>query len=536
MVRCFFRCTFIASLFLVSFAGQAQTQGPMSPGTITTVVGGTVSWVNANNAASSNNSYSTVTNGVSNFIKLSNFGFSIPAGSTINGITLEVERKAAPVSPVAANTWSQYNNANYSSGTATANYGSTTYSYNLPVSSATNNRRLLVVTLGIENVDNAGAANPAITMTSVTYNGVAMTLAAIDSRASANTSNYSATYYLKESGLPATTGARNLVITKSFSGEASGGSISPGEYVEIVGVNTFTNVDQTNSVTAVSQNAGASSIVSPNLNFLRNGDYLIAGTINNNPAAGGNIAAGALSTEAFERSYSNTASSSSGANYQVQYRFLSGVGVLSAPMSATGTGASRMVMTALSINASRAYDNSVMTTNASGALSGSNMAAPATLVNAWDDDDVIEVYGGASNLWGSTWTAADVNDPDFGISFQVNATNAVSSLDNVMITISYSEPLGFDFDPLFSEADAEDGAVTRLNLYPNPAAVSHFFIESEEAINEVGVYDCVGKQLPVSKITMSDTKVQLENTFTKGTYSVIVRTASGVSYQKLFVE
>lgn len=78
----------------------ATTSGPNSGSTFTTVAnGGTLGWTNTSNAASSNNSYvtssaSSATVKNSYYLQATGFGFSIPAGATINGIKAEVERKA----------------------------------------------------------------------------------------------------------------------------------------------------------------------------------------------------------------------------------------------------------------------------------------------------------------------------------------------------------------------------------------------------------------------------------------------------------
>lgn len=72
------------------------TSGPNSPGTLADDSGvGTIAWSNPSNAASSNNSYATAAlaiSEVSHYLKATNFGFSIPGGSTINGITVEIEQ------------------------------------------------------------------------------------------------------------------------------------------------------------------------------------------------------------------------------------------------------------------------------------------------------------------------------------------------------------------------------------------------------------------------------------------------------------
>jgi uncharacterized repeat protein (TIGR01451 family) len=58
---------------------------------------GTQAWTNPGNAVSSNNSYATASvndNQITNWLECTGYGFSIPADSTITGITLNVERSA----------------------------------------------------------------------------------------------------------------------------------------------------------------------------------------------------------------------------------------------------------------------------------------------------------------------------------------------------------------------------------------------------------------------------------------------------------
>ena len=72
------------------------TQGANSPGTVADDnATGTVAWVNPMNATTSDNVYATATFTITSesyYLKATNFGFSIPAGATINGILVEVER------------------------------------------------------------------------------------------------------------------------------------------------------------------------------------------------------------------------------------------------------------------------------------------------------------------------------------------------------------------------------------------------------------------------------------------------------------
>lgn len=81
-------------------------------------------------------------------------------------------------------------------------------------------------------------------------------------------------------------------------------------------------------------------------------------------------------------------------------------------------------------------------------------------------------YGGAADSWGETWTPADVNDPDFGVSLRVANANTgfarTASVDYIQVTVSYdrnptvtvneaaaqADPTGtpsIDFDVVFNK-------------------------------------------------------------------------------------
>lgn len=74
--------------------------GPNSPGTTADDSGvGTVTWTDHANITSSNNGYATAVipavDTITHYLKATNFGFSIPAGATIDGVVVEWERKDA---------------------------------------------------------------------------------------------------------------------------------------------------------------------------------------------------------------------------------------------------------------------------------------------------------------------------------------------------------------------------------------------------------------------------------------------------------
>ena len=81
------------------------TAGPTAPGTIVSdATVGAVAWSNPSNAGASDNSYATAVIGAavtpSEYLLCTNFGFSIPSGATIDGITVTVEHSASQTNRV----------------------------------------------------------------------------------------------------------------------------------------------------------------------------------------------------------------------------------------------------------------------------------------------------------------------------------------------------------------------------------------------------------------------------------------------------
>lgn len=78
--------------------------GPNSAATIVDDAGiGDTAWTNPGNAVSSNDTYAVCTftsiGGISHYLNAQDFGFSLPAGVTIDGIVVEVEKKKGSGAP-----------------------------------------------------------------------------------------------------------------------------------------------------------------------------------------------------------------------------------------------------------------------------------------------------------------------------------------------------------------------------------------------------------------------------------------------------
>ena len=86
------------------------------------------------------------------------------------------------------------------------------------------------------------------------------------------------------------------------------------------------------------------------------------------------------------------------------------------------------------------------------------------LGNAWSTTEIIRVYGGAADTWGSTWTPADINDPNFGVAVATGGTNGnggTTLIDWIGIKVFYSDTTPTSYNNLEQ--------VSLNSLYPNPA-------------------------------------------------------------------
>ncbi len=74
-----------------------------------------------------------------------------------------------------------------------------------------------------------------------------------------------------------------------------------------------------------------------------------------------------------------------------------------------------------------------------GTAVGSNKAS----ATGWGTGSQNANYGANNDLWGTTWTAADVDDPNFGVqvvAHDSSATATTAYVDNVTVTVTYTPP------------------------------------------------------------------------------------------------
>ncbi|MFN8458290.1 MAG: hypothetical protein U0401_27170 [Anaerolineae bacterium] len=73
-----------------------------------------------------------------------------------------------------------------------------------------------------------------------------------------------------------------------------------------------------------------------------------------------------------------------------------------------------------------------------GALVGSNLASGTT----WPTNSfATATYGDTANLWGTTWTPADINNTNFGVALSAVSSSPLSrtlDVDYIQVTVTYS--------------------------------------------------------------------------------------------------
>ncbi len=77
---------------------------------------------------------------------------------------------------------------------------------------------------------------------------------------------------------------------------------------------------------------------------------------------------------------------------------------------------------------------------------GDNKSAGAN----WTTSDTVVTFGDANNLWGTTWTAEEINNSNFGAHFacQANGTDSDAYVDFIRITVYYTESPAHNLVPL----------------------------------------------------------------------------------------
>lgn len=409
-------------LIFISACLNSQT-GPNSPATSTNNASiGTLAWTNPGNAVSSNNAFATVTNkGITNYISTSGYGFSISIPSSIAGIVVEVERSTlSPTAVAILDNWTNGNTKTISAGTS----------------------RCLIAAVFMEN--GLGARD----VTAMTYGGQAMTQiteATVGGAAFTGKIEY---WRLMESGIASAT---STAFSLTFNGTAL------DQNWEAISSAVYQFVDQVvpvSATTAFSSNAATNPItLSPALSTFQGGMSISSVFCGNNttPASAVNgtntylINSGF--TEVIDTYSANSGFSTSGGAFQIAHKATATSGTEAPTYTFAGT-ANRQVACCIHLQRLRECDQSVRLLKA-GVITGNNYAQTTS---AWTTTDTYTTYGGAADLWGTTWTEAEVNANNFGAVFSASVQNGTARVDHIRISIYSFSTLPIELVDFFGES------------------------------------------------------------------------------------
>ena len=196
--------------------------------------------------------------------------------------------------------------------------------------------------------------------------------------------------------------------------------------------------------------------------------------------AGTGASVGGVGTVAWTSPGSITADDSSYATCALtssaQSNYLSGTNFgFSIPAGSTINGIQVSIMRESSSSNSPYVRDTVVSLIKGGTVTGANRAATST---NWPNSMTAAGYGTTSDLWGTTWTPADINASNFGVALSASSSGSGStrtaSVDYMQITVTYT---------------ADTTAPTVSSIAPTSAQTNassmNFTVTFSEAVNGV---------------------------------------------------
>jgi hypothetical protein len=398
--------SFVFAFFCFCLIATAKAQsGPNSPSVAANNTStGTLAWSTPNNIFTNNATRASITaSGSSNYLFGTNFGFSIAGPAIINGIAVEIDkRENGPANVAILDGW--------------------TTGLTKTVSAGTN--RCLVVVIGMEN----GIVTPDVT--ALTYGGRPMTqmYECVSNGAFVDKLEI---WILLNAGINAAVGTA-LVPTYA--------PVVNTENVEFFTSISFQNVDQILPIS----DADVSSInAATNPHQLGGAINTLAGSIALTAAICGNnttptVAIGGTNTYTVNSGFvegtdvytGNPSFSTSGFSMQTATKVIAANGTEQPSFTFNGS-VNRSGCIGITLQRARALDNEVRIMK-TGTPVGTNLGLTST---AWPTTEAYVTYGGATQLWGLTWTVAEINATTFGAAMSARRQNGNLEVDHMRITV-----------------------------------------------------------------------------------------------------
>mgnify|MGYP001611182468 CR=1 FL=1 len=174
--------------------------------------------------------------------------------------------------------------------------------------------------------------------------------------------------------------------------------------------------------------------------------------------------------------------------------------------------------------ATTAEDNSISLVKG-GTIEGDNKAA----AGAWPTSDTYATYGSATDLWGLTWSAEDINLSTFGVAVAADATAAATArIDHIRITVHYSDLqmdyfCNINFPPSFHRSAANG----KMSFFPMNLGASIYWRTANLAFSATSANQT--HTISMGLYSLSGNTLTLNNYFS-GTFS---KSNSGRFYQSM---
>lgn len=423
-----------------------------SPTSCVSVAGiGTVAWSNSARAVSSNNSYATATvdGTTTRYLRCTGYGFAIPTGATINGITVSVERRS-----------------------------------NRITDGGSRDAAMRVVKAGVIGATDRSAATIYTTADVIEAHGGAADLWGTTwTPAQINAANFGAAFAATKANAA---GLSHLIIVDhvritidySFAPGTYSVTASPTACASIAGIGT---VAWSNPARAVSSNNSyaTATVDGTTTRYLRCLGYNFA------------VPAGATI---------------SGVTVNVERR-----------SNRTTNGGSR---------------DAAMRLVKAGVIDVAVNRATATI---YTTADVVEAHGGAADMWGTTWTPAQINAANFGAAFAATKPSAAGAshliiVDHMPITVTFNVPAPLDHIRIEHDGAGLTCAPETVTVKAcSDASCSTLYTSGSTTVTLSGAGWAVNPVTFTGSTTVS-LSVTAPSTFTLGT-SAVSPTPSGASPQ-----
>jgi hypothetical protein len=174
-----------------------------------------------------------------------------------------------------------------------------------------------------------------------------------------------------------------------------------------------------------------------------------------------------------------------------------------------------VVRTTNSVITSGGIKDGVVKLTKAGSLIGTNKAGNTD----WSFGNAAIVYGGPTDLWGSTWTPAEINAPTFGMGVSANLYTGLVSLalmakvDNIKINVFYFVPVPL---PLEISSFAGTSTIECAELVWTTATeynADYFVIEKKIGLDfiEISRVNAVGNSTKKNHYTITDCDLEKFN-------------------------